>query len=357
MFYLINLLLIIVYYLIIKNTNRIKPEKSKKVFAILVGCHAILFRALANPFNYVDTEGYASAYEDLAEMSWIEFLFYSKEWGVGYVFINWVLGHISSDYTLLFVFMSIISVGPVVWFYYKTSHDMLLTMLFFLMYPMMYYMGFGVIRQHVAVAFVLLALYYSHSIKISLPLVLVACSFHTSAILVLPFYIWQKVNIQNKGFAAYVFLLVGGLLVIRFTAPMILSQLSSNRYDEALAVGDNNNIVPVLYLGSMVLMFYLNGFSNKQMSIQEKNIVSFIMYGVIIALFSTGMEHLGRTTLYYMYVLPTSFTLLSKYNRNLSTINNIYVMLAFLLLIIQLYLSYSPEKYVYTFFWEKNYLF
>ena len=96
-----------------------------------------------------------------------------------------------------------------------------------------------------------------------------------------PFYIWQKVNIQNKGFAAYVFLLVGGLLVIRFTAPMILSQFSSNRYDEALEVGDSNNIVPILYLGSMVLMFYLNGFSNKQMSIQEKNIVSFIMYGVL----------------------------------------------------------------------------
>ena len=37
------------------------------------------------------------------------------------------------------------------------------------------------------------------------------------------------------------------------------------------------------------------------------------MYGVIIALFSSGMEHLGRATLYFMYVLPTSFTLLSKY--------------------------------------------
>ncbi len=53
MAYLYNLFLVPLYYLLIK-TNSKNHICSSRLFYIVVGIHAFLFKALANPYNYVE---------------------------------------------------------------------------------------------------------------------------------------------------------------------------------------------------------------------------------------------------------------------------------------------------------------
>lgn len=351
MIYLFNLLLVPIYYLIINGTIR-ERGKANKRFAIVVGIHAVLFRALANPYNYVDTDLYAEAYQNLADMSWIEFLLYGKDWGVGYVFFNWILGFLNSDPQFLFATLSVISIVPVVWFYYKTSDNMLLSMIIYLTYPMMYYMGFGVVRQHAAIAFALLSLYYIDRYKISIPLALLACSFHTSAILILPFFIWRKFDVKKMGIIKYSVLIAVGLAAIAFVAPIVIGYIDSSKYDDALDAGTNRNIVPVILLGSLLCMVIWNKLKERVVKKSDLEILSFLMYGLIIAFFGMGMASLGRASLYFIYVVPVVVTWLSRSPSGMKSINRIYTFMVFVLIGILLYLGYQPKMYDYSFYWD-----
>lgn len=351
MTYLFNLLLVPIYYLLIHGTIRDK-QKANKYFAFIVCTHAVLFRALANPYNYSDTEFYALAYQDLADASWIEFLLYTKEWGVGYIFLNWILGHINSDPQFLFASLSVISIVPVIWFYYKTSNNLLLSMMIYLTYPMMYYMGFGVVRQHAAVAYVLLSLYYIGEYNKSIPLALLACSLHTSAILALPFFFWRKFNIKKIGIVGYSVFVIIGLFAISFIAPLVIKYFEVSRYDDALVEeGTRNNVVPVVLMGSLLVMSAINGLK-KKLEPRKFEILSFLMYGLIIAIFSMGMDQLGRATIYFFYVIPVTVTWLSKYNPKNKLINTLYIFMVFVLIGILLYRGYEPGRYDYSFYWD-----
>lgn len=352
MVYLINLLIIPIYYIIIHNLEC--KQKAHKHFAILVCIHATLFRALANPYNYVDTVNYAAAYESLSEMSWMEYLLYGKEWGVGYVFLNFILSHICSDPQFLFVTLSAITVIPIVWFYYKTSGNILLSMLIFLTYPMLYYMGFGVVRQHAAAAFVLLSLLYMNNFKIAFPLMLIASSLHTSAVLVLPYFLWRKINVQKMSNMRYILLLVVGVLLMGVLGPIVLEFMDTGRYDDALEAGENRNIVPVLLLGSLIYISILNRVKYKISSAIEIDVLSFVMYGLVIALFSMGVSTMGRATIYFIYALPSVITWQTKLNPKNRSVNNLYIVMVFILITYLLIHGYQPGVYDYSFFWEKQ---
>lgn len=344
-------MLVPLYYLFINSIIKDK-KKALKSFAILIGIHAVLFRALANPYNYVDTEGYAKAYQNLSDMSWSIFLLYGEDWGVGYVLLNLLLGYISSDPQVLFVTLSVISIVPVVWFYYKTSNNMLLSMMIFLTYPMMYYMGFGVVRQHAAIAFALLSLYYIDKYKVSIPLTLLACSFHTSAILILPFFVWRKLDIKKMGIIKYLILIVIGVLSVSIVGSLVIDYIGSSRYEDVLDEGTNSNVVPVILVGSLLVMSAMNKLRYYINDKRNLGILSFLMYGLIIAIFSMGMASLGRASLYFIYVVPVIITWLSKYHSKFKSVNTIYIFMVFVLIGIQLYLGYQPEMYDYSFYWD-----
>lgn len=136
--YLFNFILVIAYYFVITHIITGK-NKAKKKFVTLVCVHAVLFRALANPYNYVDTEVYAEAFYQISSWNLTDVLnplnFYA-EWGQGYVILNWLLSKISAEPQFLFASLSVLSIVPVMWFYFKTSHSILFTIVIYLLYPM-----------------------------------------------------------------------------------------------------------------------------------------------------------------------------------------------------------------------------
>lgn len=351
MAYLINLLIIPVYYIIIASaiTN---TEKRNKLFAIIVCVHATLFRALANPYNYVDTDLYDEGFVTISGMTFQEAILsinYYTHWGQGYLLFNWLLGRITSDSTFLFVTSSILAVLPVIWFYYKASFRLLLPTLLYLSYPMMYFMGFGVLREHLAVPFVLLALYYIDKLRISIPLAITAFFFHTSAIIFIPFFFWRKINFSSKNRGKIVIFIFIIVLVMRLAMGYVLSFMP--KYEEITqSTESQNNFIPVILFG--LISLYISAIDFRKKGKLFGNIQSFTYYGLAVSLFSIGIPGLGRLTIYFLYVMPVAVSLYLFFCKDL--VKKSFLLLCILLIYArQIYYFLEVKSMAYDFFWEQ----
>ena len=352
MTYLYNLLLIPLYYFV---TYHFFPEKlARKCFFLIVIIHAVLFRALSNPYDYVDTLGYAEAFGIISEMSFKEAVLsvnYFTGWGQGYVTLNWLIGQWTDNPIFLFVVLATVSVGGVILYYYKTSYTPLLSVLFYLLYPMMYYQGFGVVRQHLAIVFVLWALYYMRNLKIAVPLSIIGVLCHPTAIVVVPFFFIRNFNMSTFNSLKLMVFSIVGFFVAGFGASFLVSM--SSRYGDILETeGEQNNIVPVGVLGAVLISCFLTGRMKKIKNDRELFVIRFLIYGFVIALFGTTVPRAGRLSLYFIYAVPVAFSLLYKYtNRDTKWI---FVMCTISLFLVVFYLmSKMMSRYeVYHFFWE-----
>lgn len=344
MFYLFNLLLVPLYYFIIRRGCSDR-RKTERVFLKVACLHAILFRALADPFNYVDTVNYAQAYEDISEMTFSECLTcYYADWGVGYIVLNWLLSRISSDPQILFTFLSVATVGGVMLFYMKTSHAYLLTVLFYLMYPMLYYMSFGVVRQHFSLMFLLAALYNVDNYKLSIPLATLGALTHTSSLIFLPFFLWQRFKFDRKPLVFY--LICAAMIIVVFRSTISAILVFYHRYEQFDEAG-SNNVIPIVVFGITTFMMYFSGASKRLQTDKERNIYSFLLYGVTMAFCVFSFAGGGRFTLVFMYVTPVVLTYLKKYTKQKEVWYYPLCMALFCLIILLLYIGYKPMKYDY----------
>jgi hypothetical protein len=351
MIYLLNLLAVIVYYqllgVIYGNT-----QKRKQVFAVIICVHAVLFRALANPFNYVDTGVYAEAFRHFAKWSFQDLIVeenYYTGWGRGYLLWNWLLTKISTDHSTLFIASAVLGVPPVIWFYYKAAPKMLFPILIYLAYPMMYYHGFGVLRQHLSVAFILLAVYYADNLKKSLPLAVIASFMHTSGIVVFPFYIWKRINLNSRislKLACYIIL---GFVTIRLMMGYILSYMP--KYEAIVQETEASNRLPLIWFSCVAIAsLYCRTYRNVKSRLEEI-VMSFFYYGLLISIFCVGLSQMGRFTMCFLYVTPVASAIIIRYSRS-STMNIMVVLANVLVTLIHLYHSVPTHNYEYTFFWE-----
>lgn len=350
MFYLFNLLLVPLYYFIIRGGCSDR-RKAESIFFKVACLHAILFRALADPFNYVDTANYAQAYEEIGNMTFLECITCPYiSWGVGYVVFNWLLSKVSVETIFLFTVLTVVTVGGVMKFYSKTSYAYLLTVMFYLMYPMLYYMSFGVVRQHFSIIFFLAALYNIDKYKVSVPLALTAVLMHTSSIILLPFFFWRKLKFDRKSIVFYLICTI--MFVVAFRSAMSAVLAFFPRNADFMEEG-SSNIVPVVVYGMMVLGIYFSGASKRFKTDTEKNIFSFLLYGLVIALCSLDLAGGGRLSLAFMYVIPVVLTYLKRYAKHKGLWYGGYCVALFGLILLQLYLSYEPGSYDYLSIFDK----
>ena len=353
MTYFVNFLLVLVYYFIIKIIVGGK-DRSCKLFFVFVTLHAILFRALASPFNYVDTDLYADGFKEIADMSFVDAVFvpniYSS-WGVGFISLNWILNRFTPDVTLNFVVISIVSVYGVLLYYFKSSYSFLISVLFYLLYPMLYFMGFGVIRQHLSIVFILWALYFIDEIKKSIPLILIGISCHFSALIILPFYLIRKIDIKLLDIKRVIVISIIGVTFLKLLIMYGMSYLPE--YYKNVSEGDGeNNRLPFLIIGSLIFMFLYTRVLNKMNNPNDMNIVRFMLYGLLVSLFSIGFPGGGRLTLPFIYVMPVAIAQLYKYSgTKMKRVCGIYTFFLFVVVFVQLYLA--DYQYGYSLIWEK----
>lgn len=353
MTYLINFLLVPLYYFVLWLTL---PRRDViKAFLWIVAIHAILFRALANPYNYVDTVNYTNAYLDISGWNLSHTVVDENQytiWGRGYLFYNWLLSRLSADPKILFVVSSVVAVGGVMLYYKRTVYTVLAPILFYLSYHMMYLHGFGVIRQHLAIPFLLFALYYIEDIKKSLCYAIVASFLHTACIVFFPFYLlrwlFKRFSYEEITFFSLSFFLTG-----RFFISMILQFFP--RFEAYLHTKAENNIVPVLLIAFMILLLYEADVFGKVRKGRDRDLLMFLLYGFALSVFCIRLPGAGRLSLPIIYVVPTVMSMLYHYGgRNKDEYKLCVVGLAALVvigLVLAIEKGRSPLLH-YSLFWE-----
>lgn len=351
--YLINLILVPLYYLVLRMMTT--KREAYRLFMWIVAIHSILFRALANPYNYVDTRVYASGFKVIG--SWtlkhavIDTNLYTS-WGRGYVLYNWLISRLTNDSKVFFFITSVIAVGGIMLYYKKTLYTALAPVLFYLTYHMAYIHGFGVIRQHLAIPFLLFALYNIERIKTSLFLAVVAASLHTACIVFLPFYLFYWLS-KKMSYGEIALLSLAFFVTARLFVTMVLSLFPS--FSPYLRGTVDNNIVPVLLTAFIILLLYEGCVFDKVKNGADKNLLLFLLYGFALSVFCVRLPGSGRLSLPVIYAIPSVISLLFKYGGKEKDEYNLCVAGLFSLVALGLYLGMQSEDNIfmrYSFFWE-----
>jgi len=354
MTYLLNFLLVPLYYLVLRMITT--KQKADRLFMWIVAIHAILFRALANPYNYVDTGNYVHAFKDISgwtlKHTVVDNNAYTS-WGRGYLLYNWIVSRAFNEVQAFYFITGIISVGLLMAYYKKTMYTVLAPILFYLSYHMMYMHGFGVIRQHLAMPFLLFALYYVERPKVSVLFAVAATGLHPACLAFFPFYLMYWLA-RKMSFAELAGVCLMAFITARFFVTGILSFFP--RYARYLNSTASSNIVPVLLTIFMLLLLYEADVYGKVEKRTDRNLLLFLIYGLGLSVFCIKLPGAGRLSLPVVYAVPVAMSLLYQYGGKKKDEYNLCVTGLAMLVVVGLYLAIENGRSPllrYSLFWER----
>lgn len=187
-------LVIVVLLILLGLTNNSKP-------AYVFGCLTLLVLSCVRDSTVgTDTQTYVNIFKGSEE--------YFREIEPGYALFMHIVKVISDEQQAFLIASSLLILLPVFFFIDRTSSNRPLSLLLFVIL-FNFYFSLSALRQGIAASIILLSLYQlmHGKIKTFIALVLLASSFHTTAIMVLPIaLVFYKYQISKK--AALIALIV-----------------------------------------------------------------------------------------------------------------------------------------------------
>lgn len=248
-----------------------------------------------------DTNRYLALFEQYRSSSILSFL-RAGQHELGYRFLNKLIGSITDNYQSVLIVTSIISVGPLWYFYRQQSEKALLTIAIFLSVApfMMYFSG---IRQAIAMVFVVPCWYASKKRKrlVFLISVLVAMQFHTSAFILLAIYPLYHANITKK----WLFVIIPVMLLVYYFKELIfnfLLQFLWKEYDEANETG----AITILLL---LILFGIYSYvipDQDQMDEDAVAMRNFLLFSIMLQCFAPVHQLSMRLNYYFLLFVPIS---------------------------------------------------
>ena len=335
-FYIGNLLLFLIYSILI---NKLKYDRKKSGFVLfLISAIHILFiqsfldnDKLLDSISYIyvfDNARYASVSEIITEAM-------TNEWGIGFMLYTKLISNFTNDIHFYYMITYAIIDIPLLWYFYKVSHNYTLTILLYLCHPMLFWDSNYILRQHMVISLSALVIYYSNKNIIAIPMTIVAVSMHLSGLILIPFLLWKNLDLSRASLSKIFFVVILSLVVMGAVFYRMIAQ--SDRYSGYLSADKSSNIVPFLLIGPLVVfLFYKRKHLYKDL--QESSLFEFLLYGLVIALFTVNSSF-GRITTYFVAFVPAAASLLYKYPFKDRLLLNCYVLFAFAIEGVMLYLN------------------
>lgn len=235
---------------------------------------------------------------------------------IGYFYLNKITKYLFGGEYTIFIVTSLIIMGLVYLTVKKFSVDPLLSTILFMCIGL--YMGsFNIIRQSIATAFILYSYKYCESkIKWIIP-ILIASLFHVTALLVIPFYIISRMNLQKKHYVMVI--LVGILLYLSYgsTVSYLTNIIEGfEHYEGSRFVTQGAN--PIRTIISMsILAFCFLGYNEIIKDKKIKFAFTMLVFANIFTLFMLKGKIFARIVGYFdifqILVIPYVLKYMSKY--------------------------------------------
>ena len=292
------------------------------LMSLLLPCVMAALRGLSVG---TDTKGYvlslyqdarnANSYQELVSFS--KAVYYSVDHA--YLFINYLVAKCGFSFpTLLFVIQCLI-VLPI--FYAiklntKNSKGLIIGMLLF--YLTFYNLSLNMVRQSIAIAFVLLgfSLFMNRKEKwskvLSILLLLIGFGFHDTAIIALPLlvlyclFVTKKINQKTKQ-AIFIILSVFAILATVFYSPILNFIGSSGIYPKAIMYMNRFAIMDINYLGVVRNAIILFTVFAMRKNISEKDGNAYFpmflaLINLMFGILSSFIMYIDRIAYYALFI-------------------------------------------------------
>lgn len=301
---------------------------NRRSFCILASLQMFLILALRADTVGVDFVTYDSAFSFISTIDFADMLSrirvfrtarlpYPFDLESGWMFLNWVMSHIGLGFRSVIVLCAAINMYAVGRFIYKYSKTPWLSFCIFEGIGVYQYM-FGILRQSLALSFVIVAVsaYYEKNKRKALVIWAAAFFIHRTAILAgAIFFLIEWNNADKSKFKALLLAWIPFLLLMPFIynklfAP-ILSFLGQGGY-VGHAIRLNNMIILLLFIGVLTVLFY--NFGNSSTSMERM----YVWSAIVLIYWSTfGMfnDILSRAQEYFSFFLALEIPLVLYHYR------------------------------------------
>lgn len=296
MIYTILFLLILFFTIILKT----KEEKNKKFYIIVTFGLMTIIAMLRKYTIGIDLQYlYYPTFKKIVFVDWPN-LMSAESLEAGYLIFNKLLATISHDPQILIATTSLITIPINGWFIYKYSNNVKISTALYVLLNI-FFMSMNIVRQEIAVSIILIAFHYWLQNKKwhSWFLILLASSFHSSAIIMGPIFFLYG----HKFKKSYIYITSGMMIILLFIYKYLLNIYSV--VSTALKLSNNKDYAS-----------YLNSDMFGVGNINLNSISSVILVVAIFAIACYYLVFLNKTKdkskldLQYFYLFMTAIYML-----------------------------------------------
>ena len=293
-FYIIFLLTILIEYilltLIIKN-----KEKKNEIFLILSFLQMFIILAIRNIDVGIDLQNYIPFYERCETYSWAQILEPGlKEYG--YRIYNKILSLLAISDQLFFSLTAGISLIGVYFVIKKYSKNYFLSTYIYIAFDF-YIFIFSGLRQSIALSIGMIAIKFIEEQKFFkfIILILLASTFHISALILIPMYFMKNIKVKPKMFPVILLIYFMLFIMRKYIISIILTFVYSN-YSIS---NTGNGYAYLLLLMAIVTMITIY----KRQYIKQEGLNNLfynnLLVATLIQIFASAQGEVARLTMYY----------------------------------------------------------
>ena len=348
------LIILFIAYLAYQELNGVRLSKSGLLFALGGLC---LFVGLGDMLGGYDRYIYGELFDNVADVinsgspnfkdAYI-FDLYSSEFG--YCWLNVIIGYITRNRYIFILLLTIIIYVNLYQILQKYAHNYAFALLIFMAF--WFFFTFTYLRQVLAATFAWYSIKYilNRDLKKFIAVMLLAFSFHNSAIIFFPLYFVPIIKFKRDViiYIAVVMFLLG------------LSGLPSSLYEAygeasgSLArahgySGDSNARWAYLIEAFVILLFIFRNYDALFQSKLQTLMTNMAIIFALILVFFYNSENGGRLTWFYMIGVIVTLSNLALSNIPNKSDKN-YVLVMCLVLYIRIVLAWSFQLYPYKTF-------
>lgn len=298
--------LTILTYFIMSSVVRNK-DKINKVTTIFFFLGYLLLLCLRSESIGVDTKWYVQSFNMMRRMDFQTMLVFSNT-EVGFLALEKLIAFFG-DTRLMMVVVAMLVVLPVMYLYEKESRDALLCCSFFLI-SLLFEMFFSGMRQSIAIALAVPAYYFAKQQKklLFVLTVLIAMTFHKSAVVVLLLYPVYHMKITKK-----ILLVIFPLLLFMYlhidTVFQYIIRFAGDDYESRYAylTGSSGQMgLTILFILLTVYSYIM--MDEKKADSDDLGLRNILFLAMCIHLFAPLHPTISRVNYYFILFIPLALS-------------------------------------------------
>ena len=346
--YIINFCLIIALYIMLFKIY--KTKKSKIIFCVAVFILFSLIQGLRAYSVGNDTNNYIRFFELSKDMSLIDVIL-TRQWTIepGFGLLIKISSALNFSPQLYLLLVAIIINGGLMYCIYKNSDNPFASVMIF-MGVEFFTLSFTALRQMIAVIIILNSYHFIKQRKLIkfIIMVLLAATFHKTALIFLPVYFLKDIKINLKTIYIGIALLLIAQLIAVPIVTFLTKLIYTESYIKVIGGGITQTLVILVYLISGIFIYKD---SIKKDDGTENIILIFIYFAFLIQSLACRINMINRL-MWYFYIfiiiyLPNMTKDISKTvivkNKEIK-LSTVYECVIILLSMIQ-YLFFSMDIY------------